>query len=155
MKFDKLEYTGKKPYHDRHAATHWQPGDTKLVPEAVARKLLRFVEFRRAPVDQQQAEQLQPADQQDQQDQQAQQPDTTQAQDDAALQQAQAAQQQAEQLQQQERAATETMLLTIEGMDKGALAEYAAKYEVKLDARKGEAKMRAEVANLIEQFGAR
>jgi hypothetical protein len=149
MKFDKLEYTGKKPYHDRHAATHWQPGDTKLVPEAVARKLLRFVEFRRASVDQQQAEQLQPADQQDQQ------PDTTQTQDDAALQQAQAAQQQAEQLQQQERAATEAMLLTIEGMDKGALAEYAAKYEVKLDARKGEAKMRAEVATLIEQFGAR
>lgn len=149
MKFDKLEYTGKKPYHDRHAATHWQPGDTKLVPEVVARKLLRFVEFRRAPVDQQQAEQLQPADQQDQQ------PDTTQTQDDAALQQAQVAQQQAEQLQQQERAATETMLLTIEGMDKGALAEYAAKYEVKLDARKGEAKMRAEVATLIEQFGAR
>lgn len=152
MKFDKLEYTGKKPYHDRHAATHWQPGDTKLVPEAVARKLLRFVEFRRVPVDQQQAEQLQPADQQGQQSQQ---PDTTQTQDDAALQQAQAAQQQAEQLQQQERAATEAMLLTIEGMDKGALAEYAAKYEVKLDARKGEAKMRAEVATLIEQFGAR
>ena len=152
MKFDKLEYTGKKPYHDRHAATHWQPGETKLVPEAVARKLLRFVEFRRAPVDQQQAEQLQPTDQQGQQ---AQQPDTTQTQDDAALQQAHAAQQQADQLQQQERAATEAMLLTIEGMDKGALAEYAAKYEVKLDARKGEAKMRAEVANLIEQFGAR
>lgn len=153
MKFDKLEYTGKKPYHDRHAATHWEPGDTKLVPEAVARKLLRFVEFRRAPVDQQQAEQLHPADQQGQQ---AQQPDTSDQQaDDAALQQAHAAQQQAEQLQQQERAATEAMLLTIEGMDKGALAEYAAKYEVKLDARKGEAKMRAEVANLIEQFGAR
>lgn len=152
MKFDKLEYTGKKPYHDRHAATHWEPGDTKLVPETVARKLLRFVEFRRAPVDQQQAEQLQPADQQDQQTQQ---PDTTQTQNDAALQQSQAAQQQAEQLQQQERAATEAMLLTIEGMDKGALAEYAAKYEVKLDARKGEAKMRAEVATLIEQFGAR
>jgi hypothetical protein len=125
MKFDKLEYTGKKPYHDRLAATHWEPGDTKLVPEAVARKLLRFVEFRRAPVDQQQAEQLQPADQQDQQ---AQQPDTTQAQDDAALQQAQATQQQAEQLQQQERAATEAMLLTIEGMDKGALAEYAPRW---------------------------
>lgn len=152
MKFDKLEYTGKKPYHDRHAATHWQPGETKLVPEAVARKLLRFVEFRRAPVDQQQAEQLQPTDQQGQQ---AQQPDTTQTQDDVALQQAHAAQQQADQMQQQERAATEAMLLTIESMDKGALAEYAAKYEVKLDARKGEAKMRAEVANLIEQFGAR
>lgn len=152
MKFDKLEYTGKKPYHDRLAGTHWQPGDTKLVPEAVARKLLRFVEFSRAPATQQQTEQLQPADLQDQQPQQ---PDTTQTQDDAALQQAQVAQQQAEQLQQQERAATESMLLTIEGMDKGALVEYAAKYEVKLDARKGEAKMRAEVANLIEQFGAR
>lgn len=152
MKFDKLEYSGKKPYHDRLAATHWQPGDTKLVPEAVARKLLRFVEFSRAPATQQQAEQLQPADLQDQQTQQ---PDTAQTQDDAALQQAQVVQQQAEQLQQQERAATEAMLLTIEGMDKGALAEYAAKYEVKLDARKGEVKMRAEVANLIEQFGAR
>lgn len=152
MKFDKLEYSGKKPYHDRLAATHWQPGDTKLVPEAVARKLLRFVEFSRAPATQQQAEQLQPADLQDQQTQQ---PDTAQTQDDAALQQAQVVQQQAEQLQQQERAATEAMLLTIDGMDKGALVEYAAKYEVKLDARKGEAKMRAEVATLIEQFGAR
>ncbi len=152
MKFDKLEYTGKKPYHDRLAATHWQLGDTKLVPEAVARKLLRFVEFRRAPAAQQQADQLQPADLQDQQPQQ---PDTTQTQDDAALQQAQVAQQQADRLQQQERSATEAMLLTIEGMDKGALVEYAAKYEVKLDARKGEVKMRAEVANLIEQFGAR
>ena len=149
MKFDKLEYSGKKPYHDRLAATHWQPGDTKLVPEAVARKLLRFVEFSRAPSAQQQADQLQPDDQQDQQ------PDTSDQQDDAALQQAHATQQQADQLQQQERAATESMLLTIEGMDKGALAEYAAKYEVKLDARKGEVKMRAEVANLIEQFGAR
>ena len=149
MKFDKLEYSGKKPYHDRLAATHWQPGDTKLVPEAVARKLLRFVEFSRVPSAQQQADQLQPDDQQDQQ------PDTSDQQDDAALQQAHATQQQADQLQQQERAATESMLLTIEGMDKGALAEYAAKYEVKLDARKGEVKMRAEVANLIEQFGAR
>ncbi|WP_315534093.1 hypothetical protein [Delftia acidovorans] len=149
MKFDKLEYSGKKPYHDRLAATHWQPGDTKLVPEAVARKLLRFVEFSRVPSAQQQADQLQPDDQQDQQ------PDTSDQQDDAALQQAHAAQQQADQLQQQERAATESMLLTIEGMDKGALVEYAAKYEVKLDARKGEVKMRAEVANLIEQFGAR
>ena len=44
---------------------------------------------------------------------------------------------------------------SLAALDKGALAEYAAKYEVKLDARKGEAKMRAEVANLIEQFGAR
>lgn len=149
MKFDKLEYSGKKPYHDRLAATHWQPGDTKLVPEAVARKLLRFVEFSRVPSAQQQADQLQPDDQQDQQ------PDTSDQQDDAALQQAHAAQQQADQLQQQERAATESMLLTIEGMDKGALVEYAAKYEIKLDARKGEVKMRAEVANLIEQFGAR
>ena len=118
MKFDKLEYTGKKPYHDRLAATHWQPGDTKLVPEAVARKLLRFVEFSRAPATQQQADQLQP---EAQQGQQAQQPDTSDQQDDAALQQAHAAQEQADRLQQQERAATEAILLTIEGMDKGAL----------------------------------
>ena len=47
------------------------------------------------------------------------------------------------------------MLMTIETMDKGALETYAAKYETNLDKRKSEATLRAQVANLIEQFGVR
>ena len=40
-------------------------------------------------------------------------------------------------------------------MDKNALEAYAAKYETNLDKRKSEATLRAQVANLIEQFGVR
>lgn len=137
MDFEKLQYTGTKPYTDRLASKAWQPGDIKLVSADVARKLLRYVEFRR------------PAADAGAQGQQPTQPT------DADLQQALEAQRQTEQQAQQEHVALESMLLTIEAMDKGALAEYALKYEVKLDARKGEARLRAEVANLIEQFGAR
>ena len=50
---------------------------------------------------------------------------------------------------------TENMLLTVESMDKGALEEYARKYDVELDKRLGIAKLRAEVSTLIEQFGVR
>ena len=142
MDFEKLQYTGAKPYTDRLSKNEWQPEDVKLVPAGVARKLLRYVEFRRPlqAVEQQQAGQQTPVEP---------------AGEPTQLQQAMEAQRQTEQLAQQERTALESMLLTIETMDKGALTEYAAKYEVKLDARKGEAKLRAEVANLVEQFGAR
>lgn len=151
MEFEKLQYTGAKPYTDRLASKEWQPGDIKLIPAGVARKLLRYVEFRRPVKDAetQQAGQQAPVAPQGQQPSQSGQPT------DAELQQALEAQRQTEQLAQQERSALESMLLTVETMDKGALAEYALKYEVKLDARKGEAKLRAEVANLVEQFGAR
>lgn len=137
MDFEKLQYTGTKPYTDRLASKAWQPGDIKLVSADVARKLLRYVEFRR------------PETEAGKQGQQPTQPT------DADLQQALEAQRQTELQAKQEHVALESMLLTIETMDKGALAEYALKYEVKLDARKGEAKLRAEVANLVEQFGAR
>lgn len=147
MDFEKLQYTGAKPYTDRLSKNEWQPEDVKLVPAGVARKLLRYVEFRRPlqAVEQQQAGQQTPVEPAGEPTQPT----------DAELQQAMEAQRQTEQLAQQERTALESMLLTIETMDKGALTEYAAKYEVKLDARKGEAKLRAEVANLVEQFGAR
>lgn len=150
MDFEKLQYTGAKPYTDRLASKEWQPGDIKLVPAGVARKLLRYVEFCRPvqAVEQQQAGQQTPVEP-------AGEPTQPTQPTDAELQQAMEAQRQTEQLAQQEHAALERMLLTIETMDKGALTEYAAKYEVKLDARKGEAKLRAEVANLVEQFGAR
>lgn len=147
MDFEKLQYTGAKPYTDRLSKNEWQPEDIKLVPAGVARKLLRYVEFRRPVKDaepQQAGQQrlVEPAG------------EPTQP-TDAELQLAMEAQRQTEQLAQQERTALESMLLTVETMDKGALTEYALKYEVKLDARKGEAKLRAEVANLVEQFGAR
>lgn len=154
MEFEKLQYTGAKPYTDRLSKNEWQPEDIKLVPAGVARKLLRYVEFRRPvkDVEPQQAALPAPVEPQGEQPRQPAQHDQP---TDAELQQAMEAQRQTEQLAQQERAALESMLLTVETMDKGALTEYAAKYEVKLDARKGEAKLRAEVANLVEQFGAR
>ena len=61
----------------------------------------------------------------------------------------------AEQKARDEHAEKEGMLMTIETMDKNALEAYAAKYETNLDKRKSEATLRAQVANLIEQFGVR
>ena len=63
--------------------------------------------------------------------------------------------QEAERAKELERQQLEAMLLTVESMDKGALEEYARKYDVELDKRTGVVKLRAEVATLVEQFGAR
>lgn len=71
------------------------------------------------------------------------------------LQKAQALHEEQERKAANEHQQTENMLLTVESMDKGALEEYARKYDVELDKRLGIAKLRAEVSTLIEQFGAR
>jgi histidine ammonia-lyase len=60
-----------------------------------------------------------------------------------------------EQEQDDEHQQMESMLLHVESMDKDTLEAYAEKYQTKLDKRLGVAKLRAEVANLIEQFGVR
>ena len=137
MKLTKLTYTGRKLYRDKVMGTVWMPGDTNPVTDKAAEKLLRFAEFARADAKQAKPKQ---AEQQAEADAQA-----------AALLQAQ----QAEKVEQDEQAARESMLLTVESMDKGALEEYARKYEVELDKRRSLDTLRAEVATLIEQFGAR
>lgn len=124
-----VKYEGKKPYKDKTALRNlWQHGDTKSVPERDAKVLLRFAEFVRG--------------------------DAGAA--DGSARTAVAAAVVAEQQQRQdEQVAQEGILTIIETMDKDALETYAAKYEVNLDKRRSVEKLRTEVANLVEQFGAR
>lgn len=127
MNLTRITYNGTKPYRDREVRYQWAPGDTKLVPDRAARRLLRFPVFALA-----QGEAT--ADEQEQ---------------------AVVAVELAAQKERDEHAEKEFMLMTIETMDKNALESYAAKYETNLDKRKSEATLRAQVANLIEQFGVR
>jgi hypothetical protein len=129
VKLARLTYTGVKFYRDREVRYEWQPGDTKLVPESAARKLLRFPVFVLA-----QGQAAVSADE---------------------LEQATVSAQLARQEEQDEHNTKESMLHTLEAMDKAALHAYAEKYETKLDKRKAESVLRQEVAVLIEQFGAR
>jgi nitric oxide reductase large subunit len=128
MDFTRLIYSGRKPYNDK-AGTVWAPGDTNLVAPDTAKRLLRFAEFALAA--------------------------TNAKADTAELQKAHALHEEQKRKAANEHQQTEAMLLTVESMDKGALEEYARKYDVELDKRLGVAKLRAQVANLIEQFGAR
>lgn len=134
MNFTRLTYSGRKPYNDK-AGTVWAPGDTHMVTPATAKRLLRFAEFALAKDE----------------------PATAKATKGKAeeLQKAQALHDEQERKAANEHQQTENMLLTVESMDKGALEEYARKYDVELDKRLGIAKLRAEVSTLIEQFGAR
>lgn len=127
MNLTRITYNGTKPYRDREVRYQWAPGQSHLVPDRAARRLLRFPVFALA-----QGEAT--ADEQEQ---------------------ATVAVELAEQKARDEHNEKEGMLMTIETMDKGALEAYAAKYETNLDKRKSEAVLRAQVANLIEQFGVR
>lgn len=136
MDFTRLTYSGRKPYNDK-AGTVWAPGDTHMVTPATAKRLLRFAEFALAK------------------DEPAAVKTTKAKADTAELQKAQALHDEQERKATDEHQQTENMLLTVESMDKGALEEYARKYDVELDKRLGIANLRAEVSTLIEQFGAR
>ena len=134
MNFTRLTYSGRKPYNDK-AGTIWTPGDTHMVTPDTGKRLLRFAEFALAKDE----------------------PTAAKAPNGKAeeLQKAQALHEEQERKAANEHQQTENMLLTVESMDKGALEEYARKYDVELDKRLGIAKLRAEVSTLIEQFGAR
>ena len=136
MDFTRLTYSGRKPYNDK-AGTVWAPGDTNLVAPDTAKRLLRFAEFAPAAADSAAGKAPKAKA------------------DTAELQKAQALHEEQERKAANEHQQTENMLLTVESMDKGALEEYARKYDVELDKRLGIAKLRAEVSTLIEQFGAR
>ena len=127
MNLTRITYNGTKPYRDREVRYQWAPGQSHLVPDRAARRLLRFPVFALA-----QGEAT--ADEQEQ---------------------ATVAVELTSQKEREERHEKEGVLMTIETMDKGALEAYAAKYETNLDKRKSEAVLRAQVANLIEQFGVR
>ena len=127
MNMTRITYHGTKPYRDREVRYEWAPGDAKLVPAKAARRLLRFPVFALA----------------------------TESATDAEQEQAIVAMELAKQQERDEHHEKEGLLMTIEAMDKNALEAYAAKYETNLDKRKSETVLRAQVANLIEQFGVR
>lgn len=127
MNLTRITYNGRKPYKDKLSRNTWEPGSTKLVSAEHAVKLLRFAEFSAAEGK------------------------ATEAESEAAAiaSNAQAVEKETD------RSQLENMLLTVESMDKGALEEYAKKYDVELDKRQGVAKLRAQVSTLVEQFGVR
>ena len=45
MNLTRITYSGTKSYRDREVRYQWAPGDTKLVPERAASRLLRFPVF--------------------------------------------------------------------------------------------------------------
>lgn len=143
MNLTRITYDGRKVYRDKLSGNTWEPGDTKLVTEDQATKLLRFAEFSPAAQEAERAKGKQPEK------------NDKGEKVDPEVEAAKLRAQEAERAKEEERRQQEALLLTVESMDKSALAEYALKYEVALDKRAGVAKLRAEVATLIEQFGAR
>lgn len=166
MNFVRITYTGRKIYRDRATGHIWQPEEERLVSEAIAKPLLKFVEFKRtadlkpAAAEQQQLGQEQTGTEGLEQgavltaDQSsdpfnAQKPELTE-QEIAALEQ-QALDDKAKEVDDQR----EAMLITVQGMNKTALTEYAKKYDHAFDAKVKVGDMRITVNGLIHQFGVR
>lgn len=127
----RIAYSGRKPYRDKISKTSWLPGDVKPVTADTARRLKKFAEFDDAEVQ------------------------ADNSVDNAESLAAMAQQNEIDQANKLEQNQVEGVLLTIESMNKEALEAYAGKYEVNLDKRKKVGDLRAQVAGLVEQFGAR
>ena len=151
MNFVRITYIGKKLYRDRATGHIWTPDEEKLVSEAIAKPLLKFVEFKRT------AELAKP----DPTEEGAEQGATTTAtttdkpaelteQEIAALEQ-KALDDKAKEVDDQR----EAMLITVQGMNKTALTEYAKKYDHAFDSKAKVDDMRIAVNGLIHQFGVR
>lgn len=169
MNFVRITYTGRKIYRDRATGHIWQPEEERLVSEAIAKPLLKFVEFKRtadlkpAAAELQQQQQLGQAQtgtegteqgavvttEQGSDSSNAQKPELTE-QEIAALEQ-QALDDKAKEVDNQR----EAMLITVQGMNKTALTEYAKKYDHAFDAKVKVDDMRITVNGLIHQFGVR
>ena len=168
MNFVRITYTGRKIYRDRATGHIWQPEEERLVSEAIAKPLLKFVEFKRTvdlkpvvPEQQQQQQQQQlgqehtgtesteQTTEQGSDPSNAQKPELTE-QEIAALEQ-QALDDKAKEVDNQR----EAMLITVQGMNKTALTDYAKKYDHAFDAKVKVDDMRITVNGLIHQFGVR
>lgn len=151
MNFVRITYIGKKLYRDRATGHVWQPGEEKLVSEAIAKPLLKFVEFKRT------AELAKPEPTEEGAEQGAtttatttEKPAELTEQEIAALEQ-QALDDKAKDVDDQR----EAMLITVQGMNKTALTEYAKKYDHAFDSKAKVDDMRIAVNGLIHQFGVR
>ena len=157
MNFVRITYTGKKLYRDRATGHVWTPDEEKLVSEAIAKPLLKFVEFKRT-ADLPKAEPTEPAEQGAAGTElnvatPATTPTTTTElteQEVAALEQ-KALDDKAKDVDDQR----EAMLITVQGMNKNALTEYAKKFDHSFDSKAKVDDMRITVNGLIHQFGVR
>lgn len=152
MNFVRITYIGKKLYRDRATGHVWTPDEEKLVSEAIAKPLLKFVEFKRT-ADLPKAE---PAEQGTQGTEQGAATAATTPTPEMTEQQVAALEQQvlddkAKEVDDQR----EAMLITVQGMNKVALAEYAKKYDHAFDSKAKVDDMRITVNGLIHQFGVR
>lgn len=160
MNFVRITYIGKKLYRDRATGHIWQPDEEKLVSEAIAKPLLKFVEFKRTatlPKSEQTEQQGEPTEQTEQGA--ATTTSTTEAttptpelteQEVAALEQ-KVLDDKAQEVDDQR----EAMLITVQGMNKTALTEYAKKYDHTFDSKAKADDMRIAINGLIHQFGVR
>ncbi|WP_120967047.1 hypothetical protein [Comamonas sp. lk] len=148
MNFVRITYTGRKLYRDRATGHVWQPQEERLVSEVIAKPLLKFVEFKRT-ADLKPAEAQEPGQEQGAA-QAIQQTSELSEQEIAALEQ-QALDDKAKEVDDQR----EAMLITVLGMNKTALAEYAQKYDHTFDTKAKVDDMRITVNGLIHQFGVR
>ena len=166
MNFVRITYTGRKIYRDRATGHIWQPEEERLVSEAIAKPLLKFVEFKRTAS-------LKPADEPQQQQSQVQTGTegmelgavltTEQGSNQANTQKPELTEQEIAVLEQQaldDKARDvddqrEAMLVTVQGMNKTALTEYAQKYDHAFDPKTKVDDMRITVNGLIHQFGVR
>lgn len=163
MNLVNLKYVGRKFYKDPFDNA-WNPGDTQLVPGDQAAKLLRHPEFiQPSKAKAKEAEPTADAKKELTQDEagqaaaaRAEQVEQERlAEEDRQRTEATKKEARRKKAEQDEERAKENMLLTVESMDKGALEEYARKYDVELDKRGAVTKLRSEVSTLIEQFGVR
>lgn len=126
-----LRYTGYKPYRDRVLGLSWIPGMQQCVTAKAARTLLRFIEFQRVM------------------------PDDSSESAQSEMERVAAVVSQKEREQESEHDSKDAVLMTVADMDKAALEEMAALYEVRLDKRKSVQALRQEVAHLVELYGVR
>ena len=140
MKFVKVRYTGVTPYTDRTPLKNaWEPGDVKLVSEADALALCRYLEFQRVTEDAK-AEQKKAAAGK-----------KSETEEQAELAQAQQAQQHALANKKSNDSAIESALLEISIMEKDALEAYARQnYSVDLDKRRSLDTLRNQVTALVQ-----
>ena len=151
MNFVRITYLGKKLYRDRATGHVWTPDEEKLVSEAIAKPLLKFVEFKRT------VELAKPESTEEGAEQGAattvtttEKPSELTEQEIAALEQ-KVLDDKAQEVDDQR----EAMLITVQGMNKTALTEYAKRYDHSFDPKAKVDDMRIAVNGLIHQFGVR
>ena len=149
MNFVRITYIGKKLYRDRATGHVWTPDEEKLVSEAIAKPLLKFVEFKRTATLVKQEPTEEGVEQGAATAATTTTPELTE-QEVAALEQ-QVLDDKAQEVDDQR----EAMLITVQGMNKVALAEYAKKYDHAFDSKVKVDDMRITVNGLIHQLGVR